>query len=40
VVDAKDDRAAAFYARYRFLPLTEGGRRLFVPMAEVAWLFA
>ena len=40
VVDAKDDQAAAFYARYRFLPLTEGGRRLFVPMAEVARLFA
>ena len=40
VVDAKDERAAAFYARYRFLPLVEGGRRLFVPMAEVARLFA
>lgn len=40
VVDAKDDQAAAFYARYRFMPLLKGGRRLFVPMAEVAKLFA
>ena len=40
VVDAKDEQAAAFYARYRFLPLTAGGRRMFVPMAEVAKLFA
>lgn len=40
VVDAKDDKAAEFYRRYRFLPLVEGGRRLFVPMAEVAKLFA
>jgi GNAT superfamily N-acetyltransferase len=40
VVDAKDDRAAAFYARYRFTPLVQAGRRLFVPMAEVAKLFA
>jgi GNAT superfamily N-acetyltransferase len=40
VVDAKDEAAAAFYARYRFLPLTQAGRRLFVPMAEAARLFA
>ena len=40
VVDTKDDQAAAFYARYRFLPLAQGGRRLFVPMAEIAKLFA
>jgi GNAT superfamily N-acetyltransferase len=40
VVDAKDDKAAQFYRRYRFLPLVEGGRRLFVPMAEIAKLFA
>jgi hypothetical protein len=39
VVDAKDS-AAAFYLRYRFLPLIEGGSRLFVPMAEIAKLFA
>jgi hypothetical protein len=40
VVDAKDDSAAAFYLRYRFLPLVEGGPRLFVPIAEIAKLFA
>lgn len=40
VVDAKDETAAAFYARYRFMPLTEGGRRMFVPTVEVAKLFA
>lgn len=40
VVDAKDGIAAAFYARYGFLPLTRDRRRLFVPMAEVAKLFA
>jgi GNAT superfamily N-acetyltransferase len=40
IVDAKDDTAARFYSRYRFLSLTRGGRRLFLPMAEVAKLFA
>jgi GNAT superfamily N-acetyltransferase len=40
IVDAKDDTAARFYSRYRFLALTRGGRRLFLPMAEVAKLFA
>ena len=39
VVEAKDDKAAQFYRRYRFLPVVAGGRRLFVPMAEVAKLF-
>ncbi len=40
VVDAKDDRAARFYQRYRFRYLVEGGQRLFAPMAEVAKLFS
>jgi GNAT superfamily N-acetyltransferase len=40
VVDAKDDNAVSFYRRYRFMPLAEGGRRLFVPMAEIAKLFS
>lgn len=40
VVDAKDDKAAQFYRRYRFLPLIEGDRRLFIPMVEIAKLFA
>ena len=38
VVDAKDDAAVAFYERYRFMRLT--GRRLFLPLAEIAALFA
>lgn len=40
VVDAKDEKAARFYQRYRFRFLVEGGRRLFIPMAEVAQLFS
>lgn len=39
VVDAKDDKAARFYRRYRFMPIVAGGRRLFVPVAEIAKLF-
>lgn len=38
LVDAKDDAARAFYQRYRFMPLT--GRRLFLPLAEIAKLLA
>ena len=40
VVDAKDDKAAQFYQRYRFRVLVEGGRRLFIPVAEIAKLFS
>jgi len=40
VVDAKDDTAAAFYERYRFMRLPSAGRRLFLPLAEIAALFA
>ena len=40
VVDAKDDAAASFYAAYDFMPLTAGGRRLFLPMALIAGLFS
>jgi GNAT superfamily N-acetyltransferase len=39
VVDTKHDEAALFYQRYRFRFLVEGGRRLFIPMAEIAKLF-
>lgn len=39
-VDAKDEAAAAFYGAYDFLPLDIAGRRLFIPMTEVARLFA
>ena len=40
VVDAKDDIAQAFYERYRFIRLPSAGRRLFLPLAEIADLFA
>jgi predicted GNAT family N-acyltransferase len=40
VVDAKDDAAQAFYERYRFIRLPSAGRRLFLPLAEIADLFA
>lgn len=33
VVDARDEKAAAFYAHFGFLPLT--GRRLFLPLESV-----
>jgi predicted N-acetyltransferase YhbS len=36
VVDPKDEAAAKFYARFEFLPLPGGGKRLFLPMTEIA----
>lgn len=35
VVDAKDDRARAFYEGFGFLPLPDQKRRLFLPLASV-----
>lgn len=40
VVDAKDDAAEQFYTRYRFLKLSAGSRRMFLPITEIAALFA
>jgi len=40
VVDAKDENAAQFYRRYRFIPLVQGSRRLFLPVSEIAKIFA
>lgn len=40
VVDAKNEAAARFYERYRFMPLTSSERRLFLPVSEIAKLFA
>jgi predicted GNAT family N-acyltransferase len=40
VVDAKDDAAERFYTRYRFLKLQAGSRRMFLPITEIAALFA
>ena len=40
IVDAKDEGAAAFYRAYDSRSLTTSDERLFLPMAEVARLFA
>jgi len=40
VVDAKDAAAERFYTRYRFLKLSTGSRRMFLPITEIAALFA
>lgn len=40
IVDAKDEAVAAFYKAYDFRSLTTSDDRLFLPMAEVARLFA
>ncbi|RUV63535.1 MULTISPECIES: GNAT family N-acetyltransferase [unclassified Mesorhizobium] len=40
VVDATDEQTATFYRLHNFLPLTASGDRLFLPMAEIARLFA
>jgi hypothetical protein len=34
-----DDAAQAFYQHYGFMPLASVGRRLFLPLAEIAVLF-
>lgn len=36
IVDAKDEQAAAFYARLGFQRFADSGRRLFVPLSEMA----
>jgi len=38
-VDAKDDTAARFYARYGFIPLSGNPHRLFIAMRTVARLW-
>jgi hypothetical protein len=40
VVNAKDEKAENFYKAYEFLRLGETGSRFFIPMAEIAKLFA
>lgn len=39
IVDAKSERAAAFYQVYGFLPFPDSPRRLFLPMKTIAKLF-
>jgi GNAT superfamily N-acetyltransferase len=36
IVDASDEAAQQFYARYGFNPLPDAPRRLFMPMATIA----
>lgn len=40
VVDAKDDRASAFYEYHQFIPFPEQPRRLYLPMPSIARLFS
>lgn len=40
VVDAKDDRARAFYLRYGFIAFPDHPQRLFIPMQTLEDLFA
>jgi predicted GNAT family N-acyltransferase len=40
IVDAKDQAAAAFYAKYGFLELPEVPTRFFLPMATIDKMFA
>jgi len=39
IVDAKDDRAVAFYKKYGFLEIPKVPKRLFLPMDTIAELF-
>ncbi|MBU6436830.1 MAG: GNAT family N-acetyltransferase, partial [Betaproteobacteria bacterium] len=40
IVDAKDERAASFYRRFDFRPFQQTPLRLFLPMGQIAMLFA
>ncbi len=40
IVDAKDDTAISFYSSYGFARLTAVGKRLFLPVAEIAKMLA
>jgi GNAT superfamily N-acetyltransferase len=40
IVDAKDDKAKAFYEHFQFIPLVNYSHRLFLPMAVIQDCFA
>ncbi|WP_420264218.1 GNAT family N-acetyltransferase [Candidatus Magnetominusculus dajiuhuensis] len=40
IVDAKDDKARAFYEHFQFIPLISYSHRLFLPMAAIEDYFA
>lgn len=39
IVDAKDEKTAAFYIKYGFTPILDAGQRLFLPMKTVEQMF-
>lgn len=39
IVDAKDERAVAFYRRYEFIPFADQPTRLFLPLSVIEQLF-
>lgn len=39
IVDAKDDRAVAFYSGFGFTPFPESAKRLYLPMQTIAKLY-
>ena len=39
VVDAKDERARAYYKRFGFIELPDSAKRLFLPMSTINDLF-
>ena len=39
VVDAKDEKAAAFYGKYGFIPILDAKYRLFLPMKTIQQMF-
>lgn len=39
IVDAKDEKAAAFYRRYGFTPILDADQRFFLPMRTIEQMF-
>jgi hypothetical protein len=39
IVDAKDEKSAAFYSRYGFIPILDAGLRLFLHMKTIRQMF-
>jgi predicted GNAT family N-acyltransferase len=39
IVDAKDEKTAAFYLNYGFTPVLDAGQRLFLPMKTIELMF-
>lgn len=39
IVDAKDEKTAAFYLKYGFMPIVDAEQRLFLPMKTIQQMF-